>query len=125
MSERIIGETSGLPREAAVAVVGCGTMGAGIAQLAAMAGHRVRLYDAQASRVPKAIEGIRDGLQKLQSKGRLPADVAEKAATKLHEAALDELGDAALVVEAIVEDLEVKQRLFSELEGVVSAECIL
>ena len=126
MSEPMTGERAGLPRQAVVAVIGCGTMGAAIAQLAAMAGHTVRLYDAQAAAVPKAIQDIRDGLQKLAAKGRLPAEVAEKAATKLRPAGtLVDLSDAALVVEAIVEDLEVKQRVFAELEGVVGAECIL
>jgi 3-hydroxybutyryl-CoA dehydrogenase len=126
MTERTRNESSGLPREAVVAVIGCGTMGAGIAQLAVMAGHTVKIFDSQAAAIPKAIQGVRDSLKKLADKGRLPADVAEKAATRLHAAdGLKDLAGAALVVEAIVEDLEVKQRVFAELEGAVGAECIL
>lgn len=109
-----------------VGVVGSGTMGAGIAQVAALAGHAVVLCDSRADAVPNAIQSIRQNLDKLVSKGKLPAEAAESASKRLRAAAsLSELRDSGIVVEAIVEDLEVKRQLFAELEAIVDANCIL
>jgi 3-hydroxybutyryl-CoA dehydrogenase len=120
------GNGTGLPRGSVVAVVGCGTMGAGIAQLAAVAGHTVRLYDAQVGAAAKATQSIRDSLHKLVAKGRLPEEEARRAGEQLKGASsLKDLPDAALVIEAVVEDLEVKRALFAELESVVDGSCIL
>jgi 3-hydroxybutyryl-CoA dehydrogenase len=115
-----------LDRSSTVAVVGAGTMGQGIAQVALLAGHRVLLYDAVPGLAAKAVTGVRARLDRLAGKGRL--DAAE------HRAALDrlvavggiaELAPAALVVEAVVEDLTVKQRLVAELEDTVGDGCLL
>ena len=109
-----------------VGVVGSGTMGAGIAQVAALAGHPVVLYDARTDAVPKAIQGIRQSLEKLVSKQKLSSEAAESASARLRAASsLNELRGSAIVIEAVVEDLEVKRRLFAELENVVDAKCIL
>ncbi|MGA8028602.1 MAG: 3-hydroxyacyl-CoA dehydrogenase NAD-binding domain-containing protein [Bryobacteraceae bacterium] len=93
-----------------IAVVGSGVMGAGIAQVAAAAGHTVKLYDVRAEAVDKAIQSIQ-----------------KKAPTARVERAGDirELAGSKLVIEAVVEDLSVKQRLFAELETVVDGDCIL
>lgn len=111
---------------AVVAVIGAGAMGAGIAQIAAQAGHPVRLLDAKAGAAAQAIESIRATFAKLADRGKMTADAASAAGGRLAEAAsARDLAGSALVVEAVVERLEVKQALFAELEGIVDADCIL
>ncbi|GHB02311.1 3-hydroxyacyl-CoA dehydrogenase [Streptomyces termitum] len=113
-------------RNRTVAVVGTGTMGQGIAQVALVAGHPVRLYDSAPDRAAEAVGAIRARLDRLVEKGRLDAAAREDAAGRLHAAAdLADLADAALVVEAIVEDLAVKRSLFAALEEVVADDALL
>jgi 3-hydroxybutyryl-CoA dehydrogenase len=98
-------------------------MGAGIAQVAAVAGHRVMLFDAAPGAAERAIAGIRERVKALVTKGKLdvePEDLALSAATTFAE-----LAPAKVVVEAIVEDLGVKQRLFADIEAIVPADCVL
>ncbi|MEV4742174.1 3-hydroxyacyl-CoA dehydrogenase [Streptomyces sp. NPDC049555] len=110
----------------AVAVVGTGTMGQGIAQVALTAGHPVRLYDAAPGRAEEAAGAIAARLGRLVDKGRLDAAVRDAALARLRPAAqLAELAGSALVIEAIVEQLGVKQKLFEELEQVVAQDCLL
>ncbi|MGW0698212.1 3-hydroxyacyl-CoA dehydrogenase [Streptomyces sp. NPDC002867] len=109
-----------------VAVVGTGTMGQGIAQVALVAGHPVRLYDAVAGRAGEAADAIGARLDRLVEKGRMDAGERDAARAHLVPAAdLAELADAALVVEAVLEQLAVKQELFAELEKIVSDDCLL
>ncbi|MGP8300568.1 3-hydroxyacyl-CoA dehydrogenase [Streptomyces inhibens] len=109
-----------------VAVVGTGTMGQGIAQVALVAGHRVRLYDAAPGRAEQAAGAIVRRLDRLVEKGRIPADARNAARARLSPAAtLAELADSALVIEAILEQLPAKQELFTALEDIVPAECLL
>ncbi len=109
-----------------VLVVGAGIMGAGIAQVAAQAGHAVLLYDARDGAASQAIEKLKQTLDGLIAKGKLGADVATQtlariaAVESLHEAA-----DVRLVVEAIVENLSAKRSLFQQLEGIVATDCVL
>ena len=99
-----------------VAVVGTGAMGAGIAQVAAVAGHQVYLHDAGANRAAAAAEGLTRRLGSLAAKGRITEDEARAAAERLHVVAdLTDLPECELVVEAAAEDLEVKQSVFGEL----------
>ncbi len=115
-----------LPSTAPVAVIGAGTMGAGIAQVAATAGHPVRLFDLDQEAVRKGIAGVEKILARSVERGRI--DTAEKDAILgriVPATALTELSDAAIVVEAIVERVDVKQKLFTELEGIVAADTIL
>jgi 3-hydroxybutyryl-CoA dehydrogenase len=115
-----------LTKGSVVAVIGSGAMGAGIAQVAASAGHLVRLFDTRPEAVDKAIDGIAKGFGKLVEKGRMSATEAGLARARLQPMrTLDEAVDASLVVEAVVEDLDVKRTLFGELEGIVSEGCIL
>lgn len=117
--------TAALDVAAPVAVVGAGAMGAGIAQVAAAAGHPVKLLDARAGAAAAAVEAIRAQFAKLAQKGRMSAESAQAAGGRLQAAAAwSDLADAALVVEAIVEQLEAKQTLFRSLEGVVAADCL-
>ena len=114
-----------LAPSAVVAVVGAGAMGAGIAQVAAAAGHVVKLVDAREGAAATAIDGIRAQYRKLADKGRMTAEAAEAAGQRLVAASgLGDLADAALVVEAIVENLEAKRTLYRELEGIVGDDCI-
>jgi 3-hydroxybutyryl-CoA dehydrogenase len=109
-----------------VAVVGSGAMGSGIAQVAASAGHRVVLYDTRAGAAEKAVEAIGKVYARLVEKGRMAAADAESARGRLQVAAtLADMRDAAIVIEAIVEDLEAKRKLFAELETIVGDDCIL
>lgn len=112
--------------QAPVLVVGAGIMGAGIAQVAAQAGHAVMLYDARAGAATEARDKLAVSLQALVTKGKLSAGAV--ATTLANIKAIDALQDAApaaLVVEAIVEKLEAKRGLFRDLEAIVSPHCIL
>ncbi|WP_030993387.1 3-hydroxyacyl-CoA dehydrogenase [Streptomyces sp. NRRL S-1813] len=115
-----------LATSSTVAVVGTGTMGQGIAQVALVAGHRVRLYDTAAGRAGQAAEAIGGRLDRLVEKGRISAAERDAARERLSPAtALAELADAALVIEAILEQLPAKQELFTALEDFVAADCLL
>ncbi|MFB7113564.1 3-hydroxyacyl-CoA dehydrogenase [Streptomyces sp. NPDC056291] len=109
-----------------VAVVGTGTMGQGIAQVALVAGHTVRLYDAVPGRAREAAAAIGARLDRLVEKDRLTGAGRDAARARLLAAdALTELADCALVVEAVLERLDVKQELLKELEDVVGDDCLL
>ncbi|MEY2620021.1 MAG: hypothetical protein RL522_3023 [Pseudomonadota bacterium] len=109
-----------------VGVVGAGAMGRGIAQMAAQAGCEVRLYDTQAAALGAAHQQITSQWDKLQEKGRLTAEAA--AAHKSHLKTVDTLAALAgcdLVIEAIVERLDIKQKLFAELETLLGPDAAL
>ncbi|MGW6732171.1 3-hydroxyacyl-CoA dehydrogenase [Streptomyces sp. NPDC055013] len=109
-----------------VAVVGTGTMGQGIAQVALVAGHPVRLYDAAPGRAQAAADSIGARLDRLVEKDRLTGADRDAARARLLPAeSLAELADCALVIEAVLERLDVKQELFRELEGIVGEDCLL
>lgn len=109
-----------------VAVVGTGTMGQGIAQVALVAGHPVRLYDAAPGRAQAAADAIGARLDRLVAKDRLTGADRDAARARLLPAeSLAALADCALVVEAVLERLDVKQELLRELEGVVDEDCLL
>ncbi|MBD0841123.1 MULTISPECIES: 3-hydroxyacyl-CoA dehydrogenase [unclassified Streptomyces] len=109
-----------------VAVVGTGTMGQGIAQVALVAGHPVRLYDAVPGRAREAAVAIGARLDRLVEKDRLTGAERDAARARLVAAEqLTELADCALVVEAVLERLDVKQELFRQLEDVVGEHCLL
>ena len=100
-------------------------MGAGIAQVAAQAGHVVRLLDNRPGAAQKAIDGIRAQFAKMVEKSRLTADAAQAAGERLVAVeSLAELAGSALVVEAIVENLDAKQKLYADLESIVGDDCI-
>ena len=111
-----------IERAAPVALVGAGTMGAGIAQVAAVAGHPVIVYDAAEGAATRAVASVRDRVARLVQKGRLegPVDLRLEVAGELGA-----LARAACVIEAVAEDLAVKQALFADLEKVVAPDCVL
>lgn len=115
-----------LDNSAIVAVVGTGAMGAGIAQVAAQAGHRVLLHDNRPGAAADAIEGLDRQFAKLVEKGRLTPQQREATRARLRAVeAFEELADASVVIEAIVENLDVKRGLFASLEAICAPECVL
>ncbi|MBP6562540.1 MAG: 3-hydroxyacyl-CoA dehydrogenase PaaC [Neisseriaceae bacterium] len=108
-----------------IAVVGTGAMGAGIAQVAALAGHPVKLLDVRPGAAAAAVSSIQGRIERLREKGRLSAEGAAQAKAQLRPvSALADLADASLVIEAINEDLASKQKLYADLEHIVAAECV-
>ncbi|HDG1685713.1 TPA: 3-hydroxyacyl-CoA dehydrogenase [Kluyvera cryocrescens] len=109
-----------------VAVIGGGTMGAGIVEVAASAGHLVRLYDISAEAITRAIDGIRQRLESRVSRGKLSAEQAQALLSRITPATeLSQLADAQLVIEAASERLEIKQALFSQLAEICSPSTLL
>ena len=109
-----------------IGVVGAGTMGRGIAQLYAQAGHPVRIYDAQPGAATAAVEYVVGMLQRNVDKGRLAVDAFERIRAGLSAAAdLNALAGCGVVIEAIVEDLGVKRDLFRSLEAIVGDDAVL
>ena len=107
---------------APVGVVGAGTMGAGIAQVAAVAGRRVLIADAVPGAAERAVAAIRDRVKAQVARGRLDVD---PDALLITATSVERFADCGVVVEAIVEDVDVKRRLFAELEGIVAPDAIL
>jgi len=109
-----------------IGVVGAGTMGRGIVQLFAQAGHVVRCHDAQAGAAAKAVDYVDGMLAKLVDKGRLEHVELERIRGRMTAcASLSDLADCDVVIEAIVEDLGAKRELFRALEGIVGEGAIL
>lgn len=109
-----------------VGIVGAGAMGTGIAQVAARAGQRVRLYDVSADAVTRGLASLDKDLAFLVGKGKLADADAQATRTRVQPAAtLSEFADCALVIEAAVEDLAIKQKLLADLEGIVPPACVL
>jgi len=109
-----------------VGVVGCGLMGSGIAQVAALAGCEVIAREVTLELAQKGLARIHGSLAKLVEKGRLKAEEADAARARLKPTtSLADLKDCDLVVEAIVEDLDQKKRLFAELGKLCKRETIL
>lgn len=109
-----------------VAVIGAGTMGSGIAVVTARAGYRTLLYDVDDANVERGRETARGFLDKSAEKGKLTRQQADEAIGNLVGATeIDRLADADVVIEAIYENLEAKQRLFAELDEVVAADTLL
>jgi 3-hydroxybutyryl-CoA dehydrogenase len=112
--------------ELSLGIVGSGAMGRGIAQIAALAGIKVFLFDIDPQSVVEADAFVRKMVNRLAEKGKVSNEQAQVALSLICQAGgLEELASCNLVVEAIVEKLEVKQKLFAQLEAIVSEDCIL
>jgi 3-hydroxybutyryl-CoA dehydrogenase len=105
-------------------IIGSGAMGAGIAQVAATAGHSVVVYDNNAAALSKARNSLSTTLNKLQEKGKI-ANADEVLGRLSFTNNLNDLSDCSLIIEAIVENLSVKKQVFDALEKQVCDECIL
>ncbi len=109
-----------------VGIIGSGTMGSGIAQVAATSGCKVKLYDTNQSALDKAKTALEKILIRLIEKERI--DSSEKSRIQSNISYINDLrdlSDSDLVIEAIVENLEIKKKVFSELESYVSDDCII
>lgn len=107
-------------------VIGAGIMGAGIAQVLAASGFEVILFDTSAEAVKKAETDIHARLDRLAEKGQMTEAQAQAARARLKTTAdLAGMAPAGLVIEAIVENLEIKQKLFRQLEDIVSEDAVL
>lgn len=107
-----------------IGVIGSGAMGAGIAQVTAMAGHNVVIYDTNSAALDKAKNSLLATLQKLQDKGKL-TNATEVYNRFLFAENISSFSSCSLIIEAIVERLDIKKSVFAEVEQVVSPLCIL
>jgi len=115
-----------MKRMETIGIVGAGAMGRGIAQIAAQAGLNVLLFDLNEKAVAAARDTLDQTWQKLSAKGKLSPEAAQAALQRIKPcAALQDMADAQLVVEAVIERLDVKRELFQQLEGIVGQDCIL
>lgn len=109
-----------------IGIVGAGAMGSGIARVAATAGHRVILVDVDSVALEKAKSNLDNSLKKLIEKGKLSEQDSKSIFEKIQFAgSINHLKDCDLVIEAIIENLGIKQKTFSEIEKIISGNCIL
>lgn len=109
-----------------IAVIGAGTMGSGIAQVAATAGCSVQLFDAFPDAIQKAQKSLQITLSKLVEKGKISQEESTRISGNIrYESELKSLSGADLIIEAIIENLDIKRKLFADLEQIVSPSCIL
>jgi 3-hydroxybutyryl-CoA dehydrogenase len=109
-----------------IGVLGAGTMGSGIAQLAARSGARALLHDPVAEALERGLERARDGLRKEAAKGRLSEEQAHSASERLQAVdSLEALAPCDLVIEAAPERIELKHDLYKRLSEIVGDECVL
>ena len=109
-----------------IAVIGAGAMGRGIVQLFAQSGHRVKFYDTSEAAVAAAHSFVTDMFDSKVNKGRISREEADNAIANLVPCTqLGDIADCDIVVEAVLEDLEVKRGLFAELETVVSPSAVI
>jgi 3-hydroxybutyryl-CoA dehydrogenase len=117
-------ETEAIPQ--VIGVIGAGTMGVGIAQLAAQAGARTLLYDAVAEALDRGLSRLQATLDRLEERGKLPPGQAGEIFGRIEPArSLRDLAPCGLVIEAAPERLELKLELFGELAHAVSPDCVL
>lgn len=115
-----------MDKDAVVGVVGAGTMGQGIAQIASTFGHQVYLYDAYSDQLGKAKHALRKILQRQVEKDRMAQDEVDGIMDRIHFVEdLTDFNKCSLVIEAVIEDLDIKQDVFQRLEGIVPRDCIL
>jgi 3-hydroxybutyryl-CoA dehydrogenase len=113
-----------LNKNMVVGVIGAGAMGSGIAQVAATAGHPVLVYDTQLAALEKSQKNLQITLEKLVAKGKLES--IETIASKItYTTNLSDFNQAGLAIEAIVENLDIKKKVFKDLEAIVNDLAIL
>jgi 3-hydroxybutyryl-CoA dehydrogenase len=109
-----------------VGIIGGGTMGSGIAQVTATAGCKVKLYDTNQAALDKAKAALEKILVRLIEKGRIDSEEKIRIQSNIsYVDSLKDLGDSHLTIEAIIENLDIKQKVFSELESYVADDCII
>ncbi len=109
-----------------VSVIGAGTMGAGIAQIAATKGHEVCLYDSFDGAIETAENKLKKILERLVEKERISKQENEEILNRINFSnSLENIKGSELVIEAIIENLDIKQKVFSEIESLVDNNCII
>jgi 3-hydroxybutyryl-CoA dehydrogenase len=110
-----------------ITVIGAGTMGHGIAYVAAAAGYDVRLTDADDATLRSGVRRIHEAFDKAVERGKATAETREAALRRLStpDSLAEAAADADVVIEAVPERLDLKQRIFAELEGIVAPQTVL
>jgi 3-hydroxybutyryl-CoA dehydrogenase len=109
-----------------IGVIGAGTMGSGIAQVAAVAGHLVKIFDTQTSAMARAIESVKASLRRGVARGNVSEEDASATVNRIVPVTkLEELADTGLVIEAIAENIALKQEVLRALEKIVARDCVL
>ncbi|MDZ7807739.1 MAG: 3-hydroxyacyl-CoA dehydrogenase NAD-binding domain-containing protein [Gracilimonas sp.] len=115
-----------IPKDTKIGVIGAGTMGTGIAQVAATQGHQVFLYDAYPKQLEKSKDGLESILARQVEKERMTQDEVDGILGRIEFVDnITNFGECGFVIEAIVEDLDIKKDTFARLEGIVSRDCVL
>ncbi|WP_340155219.1 3-hydroxyacyl-CoA dehydrogenase NAD-binding domain-containing protein [uncultured Winogradskyella sp.] len=109
-----------------IGIIGGGTMGSGIAQVAATSGCKVKLYDTNQAALDKAKASLEKILLRLIEKGRIDTSEKDRIQANIsYVNNLKDLADSNLTIEAIIENLDIKKKVFSELESYVADDCII
>ena len=109
-----------------VGIIGAGAMGSGIAQVAATAGHSVVLFDTNAEALSLSKSKLASVVGRLVEKGRLISEEAQEIQKRISYADhMEALSESGIIIEAIIENLDVKKGVFSSIESMVSKDCIL
>lgn len=131
-AERAVAKVADVPKDTPVlpianaAIVGAGTMGSGISMACANAGIAVRLKDVEQAALERAMAGIRKNYESSVQKGRFTAEAAEQRIASIQPQTSDRgFGEADLIIEAAFENMELKKRLFAEIDSVAKPACVL
>ena len=109
-----------------VGIIGAGAMGSGIAQVAATAGHSVVLFDTKTEALSLSKSKLASVMDRLVEKGRLTSEEAQEIQKRISYADhMEALSESGIIIEAIIENLDVKKGIFSSIESLVSKDCIL
>jgi len=109
-----------------VGIIGAGAMGSGIAQVAATAGHSVVLFDTNAEALSLSKSKLASVMDRLVEKGRLTSEEAQEIQKRISYADhMKALSESGIIIEAIIENLDIKKGVFSSIESLVSKDCIL
>ncbi len=109
-----------------IGIIGSGAMGSGIAQVAATAGNQVLVYDNNETALIKAEANLKSGLLKLVEKQKITQEKSESIINNIKfVSSLDSFSNCNLIIEAIVENLDIKKKVFTSLEEIVSEHCVL
>lgn len=109
-----------------VGIIGSGAMGSGIAQVAAFSGHEVHVYDANPIQAQVAAENLKKSFEKLVEKSKCTKEKMNEVLSNIFfQSNIENLSESGIIIEAIVEDIDIKKEVFEALESVVSADCIL
>lgn len=113
-------------KQTSIGIVGSGAMGSGIAQVAATAGHKTIIFDTNITVLEKAQNNLNDSLERLVSKEKITRDKADSIiALTSFVSTMDAFKECGLIIEAIIENIDIKQSVFKNLEKIVSEQCVL